>query len=108
MLMPRVGRGGADAAAALVRILPVLVVALLAAPCWLCFPLLSRDRRASVLDLLAGLSEWSGAASGADRRTASSNRRERTEAAVGESIYPDGLFRDHQPSTGATPPQQGR
>ncbi len=63
MLMPGAGRGAASTAAVLVRVLPLVVVSVLTAPAWLCFAFLSPERRASVLDLLAGLIAWSGAAS---------------------------------------------
>ena len=57
------GRSAATAVVTLVRMLPVVTVTILAAPCWLAFPFLSRDRRSAVLDLLTGLIAWTRAAS---------------------------------------------
>lgn len=57
------GRSVATAVVTLARMLPVVTVTILAAPCWLAFPFLSRDRRSAVLDLLTGLMAWTQAAS---------------------------------------------
>ena len=61
------GRSTVTTVATVVRVLPVVIVTVLTGPGWLCFPFLSRDRRAAILDLLQGLIAWTRVASvGAD------------------------------------------
>ena len=79
------GPSAATAAVALARMLPVVIVTVLAIPCWLAFPFLPRDRRSAVLDLLTVLIAWTRAAwpgTGGGELVPAGARREESDAAT--------------------------
>lgn len=61
MLMPRLGPVGHRVAVAAILVIPLLALVLLSAPAWITWPFLDADRRATVLEFVDRIVEWTKA-----------------------------------------------
>jgi hypothetical protein len=66
MLMPRPNWVGQRVAVVAILVIPLLALVLLSAPAWITWPFLDSDRRATVLDFVDRIVEWTKALSKSD------------------------------------------